>query len=101
MTQSTTDRLEMRVGQLLRASSVASTALLVLGLVIAIARPGLDARAYLLRSGLIILLAGPVARVALSAVTYARAREWYPAGLAIAVFAILVASIVLALGTGR
>ena len=100
MTMSTTERLEIRVGQLLRASSVASTTLLALGLIVAIARPDLDAHMYLLRSGIGILLAGPIARVALSAVSYARAREWTPAGLAVAVFTILTVSAVIALQTG-
>ena len=92
MTMTTTERLEIRVGQLLRASSIASTTLLALGLIVAIARPNLDAHMYLLRSGIGILLAGPIGRVALSAVSYARAREWSSAGLALAVLLILVTS---------
>ena len=101
MTMSTTERLETRIGQLLRASSIASTVLLAVGLALAIARPDLDAQRYLLQSGLIILLAGPVARVALSAMTYARAREWSSAGLAVTVFVVLIASAVVALQTRR
>ena len=100
MTTSTTERLEIRVGQLLRASSVASTTLLALGLIVAIARPSLDPQMYLLRSGIGILLAGPIGRVALSAGSYARAREWSSAGLALAVFTILTVSAVIALQTG-
>ena len=96
---STTERLEIRVGQLLRASSVASTAMLTLGLMVAIARPDLDPQMFLLRSGVTILLAGPIARVALSAVSYARAREWSSAGLAAIVFAVLIASALVALRT--
>jgi uncharacterized membrane protein len=92
MKPSTTERLETMVGQVLRASSIASTVMLTLGLALAVTRPDLDAQMYLLRSGLIILLAGPIARVALSAVTYARAREWSTAAMAFTVLIVLIAS---------
>jgi uncharacterized membrane protein len=99
MTMTTTERLETQLGKVLRVSSLASTAMLALGLALAIAGPDLDAQMYLLRSGLIILLGGPIARVAVSAVTYARAGEWSSAGLAVTVFVVLMASAVVALQT--
>lgn len=100
MTKSVTELLETRLGRVLSASSFASTLLLAAGLALALARPAIDPERYLLRSGLIILLAGPVARVALSAITYLRAREWLYAALAATVFLVLLASTVVALQTG-
>ena len=66
--------LEFAVGRVLRLGVAATTICLTLGLVLTFAGAGRSA-APLLTSGLIILLATPVARVVVSIVEYARDRD--------------------------
>jgi uncharacterized membrane protein len=50
----------------------------------------------LLSTGLVLLMATPAARVALSAVSYARRRDWRFVVLTLIVFLQLVASVIIA-----
>lgn len=50
--------------------------------------------------GLLVLLATPLARVALSVVTFARERDWLYTGITLAVLAILLISFLLGKGGG-
>jgi uncharacterized membrane protein len=79
---STGDRgFESALGRLLGIGVLASSACLALGLVLALLRPAAGAQRALLTSGLLLLMATPIARVAVSAFTYARRRDWLFAAL--------------------
>jgi uncharacterized membrane protein len=66
--------LELLIGRLLRVGVTASSICLALGLAALFVWPA--ASAWLLQAGLIILIATPTARVVLSIVEYASARDW-------------------------
>ena len=66
-------RLEILIGRVLRIGVATSTLCLVVGLPIALLRP--DASPWLLNVGIILLIATPAARVVLSIVEYAIARD--------------------------
>ena len=89
-------RLETIVGRALRFGIVASSISLGAGLLTSAA--GLERLARVLLSvGLLILMATPAARIAITAVVYTRQREWVFAGLALVVIAELLASVLAAL----
>ena len=66
-------QLEILIGRVLRIGVMASTAILAVGLAMALARPG--ASPWLLDAGILLLIATPAARVVLSIVEYAIARD--------------------------
>ena len=86
------DALERRLGWILRGGVIASSALLITGLVLTLGpavvgrgfSPAIPARVHvgqgfslaLLRAGLVVLLATPIARVAASAISYAVSKDW-------------------------
>jgi uncharacterized membrane protein len=88
--------LEQAVGRVLRVGIRASSVCLGNGLALALGgvAPGLARR--LLTTGLIILLATPIARVAVSAVDYARERDWLFVALTLIVLLELAAGVVAA-----
>ena len=86
--------LERLIGRLLRIGVVAATVCLGLGLAAAGVAPA--AGTWLLHAGLIILIATPAARVVLSIVEYAIARDWTFAGLSAVVLLELIAGAVAA-----
>lgn len=90
--------LERAVGSVLRGGVIVSSLCLALGLSVAIAlgSDGTLAR-ILLHTGIIVLLATPVARVVVSIVQYTLNRDWTFAGLTTIVFLELLASAVAAL----
>jgi uncharacterized membrane protein len=95
---STDDRgFESALGRLLGIGVLASTACLALGLVLAFLRPAGGAQPTLLTTGLVVLIATPIARVAVSAFTYARRRDWLFAALTGIVLLELFASVAAAL----
>ena len=95
---STDDRgFESALGRLLGIGVLASSACLALGLALTLLRPGEGAQRALLTSGLVLLMATPIARVAVSAFTYARRRDWLFAALTGIVLLELFASVAAAL----
>ena len=96
---STDDRgFESALGRLLGIGVLASSACLALGLALTLLRPDEGAQRALLTSGLVLLMATPIARVAVSAFTYARRRDWLFAALTGIVLLELFASVAAALG---
>lgn len=90
--------LEQRLGTLLRIGVYASSTCLAAGLVLSLAVPGLTALAgWLMTAGLVMLLATPVARVAVSVVVYGLQRDWTFFALTGLVLLELAAGIVAAL----
>jgi uncharacterized membrane protein len=92
--------LEKTLGRLLRIGVTLST--LALGAGLAASFLGADAAvtATLLRTGIIVLIGTPVARVAVSSMAYARNRDWIFVVLTLAVLGELVASILAAVRRG-
>jgi uncharacterized membrane protein len=89
--------LERLVAAVLRAGVALSTACLMLGLVATVLVSAGEMSGILLRTGVIILLATPVARVVVSIGQYVRERDWKFAALTAIVLVELLASAVAAL----
>ena len=88
--------LERAVGRVLQVGVVVSAAALIAGFIAAgVAGEG-GVSMHLLTFGVLVLIGTPVARVALSVVSYTRSRDWTFALLTLIVLAELVASIVAA-----
>lgn len=91
------DRLEHVVGRVLRAGSIASTAILAVGLALALLFPPSSHAQTVIRVGLFVLLLTPVARVVASVFEYTRDRDWLFAALTAIVLAIIVGSLLVGL----
>jgi uncharacterized membrane protein len=89
---------EARLGRLLGIGVLASSVCLAAGLVVALARPARQTEDLLLTAGLVLLMATPAARVAVSAITYLRRRDWTFTILTLIVMLELVASVWVAFG---
>jgi uncharacterized membrane protein len=85
-------RLERIVGVVLQLGVAASTACLAVGLVMSFLRGGTGVARVLLNTGVIVLLATPVARVVVSMGEYALQRDWVFVGLTLTVLLELLAS---------
>ena len=68
--------LEQLVGRVLRAGVMASSACLVAGLLLSLVGGAATFASVLLQTGIVVLLATPVARVFVSIVEYALQRDW-------------------------
>jgi uncharacterized membrane protein len=91
-------KLERVIGTVLRAGVMLSSVCLAIGLLIAIVTRSEGALPQiLLHTGIIILLATPVARVVVSIVQYTLTSDWTFAALTTVVFLELLASAVAAL----
>ena len=90
------DDLEVQLGRLLRAGVAMSTLALAAGLVATLASGAGRFSTNLLTLGVLLLIGTPVARVAISSVTYARRRDWTFTALTLVVLAELVASVIAA-----
>jgi uncharacterized membrane protein len=90
-------KLERTIGIVLRAGVVASSACLSVGLVLALVNGEGGIAGVLLRTGIVVLLATPVARVVVSIVQYAFERDWTFTLLTTIVLAELLASAAAAL----
>ena len=89
-------RFETIVGRVLAFGIAASSICLGAGLLMSAA--GLERfGGVVLSVGLLILMATPAARIAITAVVYTRQREWLFAGLTLVVIAVLLASVLAAL----
>ena len=93
--------LERWVGAVLRAGVMASSACLAVGLVLVLFTGAGGAAGILLQTGIIVLLATPVARVVVSTVQYVIARDWTFAALTVIVLVELMASVVAAFVLNR
>lgn len=90
--------LEDRLGAILRVGVYASSTCLAAGLLLSLAAPGLSALAgSLMTAGLVLLMATPVARVAVSVVVYGMQRDWTFFALTGLVLLELIAGIIAAL----
>jgi uncharacterized membrane protein len=94
------DRLERVLGRVLRIGSMLSTSILALGLLVALVAPSSAAGPAVIRAGLLVLLATPVARVVTSVFEYASDRDWLFASLTFVVLAIVVGSLLVGLLSG-
>ena len=94
--------LERAVGLVLRTGVMASSACLTVGVVLVLIS-GVEGglAAILLRTGIIVLLATPVARVVVSTVQYIIMRDWTFAVLTTIVLVELMASVVAAFFLNR
>ena len=92
--------LERLIAAVLRIGLRISLIFLVLGLVLTLIHSTPEAADHLLRVGLIILMATPVARVAVSAVSYAAERDWRFFAITLSVLAVLAISVITALSIG-
>jgi uncharacterized membrane protein len=90
-------KLERTIGIVLRAGVVVSSACLAVGLVLALLNGEEGVAGVLLRTGIIVLLATPVARVVVSIVQYANDRDWMFTALTLIVLVELMASAAAAL----
>jgi uncharacterized membrane protein len=94
--------LERAVGLVLRTGVMASSACLTVGVVLVLISGGEGGVAgILLRTGIIVLLATPVARVVVSTVQYIILRDWTFAVLTTIVLVELMASVVAAFFLNR
>jgi uncharacterized membrane protein len=89
-------RLERLIGVVLRAGVAVSSVCMSAGLLLSLAGVGRAASA-LMQIGILVLLATPAARVAVSVVEYAIERDWRFATLTVIVLGELIASAVAAL----
>jgi uncharacterized membrane protein len=90
-------RLELALGRLLGAGVAASAALLAAGLLLEVPSVSRPLAQTLLRAGLFVLIATPIARVLASCATYLRHRDWLFAAAAIGVLGVLLLGVGLAL----
>jgi uncharacterized membrane protein len=93
MKQAQLDRLEHALGRILLIGSLVSTAILALGLGMALVAPASAAGPAVIRAGLLVLLATPVARVVASVFEYASDRDWLFAALTFVVLSIILGSL--------
>jgi uncharacterized membrane protein len=96
-TTGATPRLERIVGIVLRLGVVISSVCLGAGGVLSLVAGWNVAATFLLQTGIVVLLATPVARVIVSIVEYVSARDWTFATLTAIVLVELLASAVAAL----
>lgn len=87
-----THAFDARLGRVLGAGVTTSAALLAAGLVLSLfgQHPSAD---MLLRWGLLVLMATPMARVVVSCVEYIRQRDWFFALSCLGVLAVLAATV--------
>jgi uncharacterized membrane protein len=93
-------KLERLIGAVLRAGVVISSTCLAVGLLLYLVNGGALAT-LLLNTGIVVLLATPLARVVVSTVQYVGQRDWPFAALTFIVLLELVASAVAALVFNR
>jgi uncharacterized membrane protein len=90
-------RMETVLGRVLGAGLAVSVVVLALGLALTLAGVAPAAADRILRIGLMILMATPVARVMAATIEYATERDWAFLAVTLSVLAVLFASLVAAL----
>lgn len=93
----TDDRLERIIGVVLSSGVTASSICLAAGLALSVLGAAVPVATWLLQAGIIVLLATPAARVAVSIVQYASERDWIFTTLTAIVLVELMVSVVAAL----
>jgi len=93
--------LERLIGRVLRIGIGATTVFLSVGLALTLMGVGSGLANLLLTTGLLLLLATPVARVAVSVGDYARERNWTFFALTVIVLVELAASVLYAIYLGK
>ena len=93
-------RLERLIAGVLRTGLSISLILLALGLALTLIQSAPEAADRLLRAGLIILMATPIARVVVSAGSYAVDGDWKFVAITLSVLAVLALSVIAALNIG-
>jgi uncharacterized membrane protein len=93
----TSDALEATLGRVLHIGVILSTLALAAGLASAFALGETPLTTTLLTTGVVLLVATPIARVAVSCVAYVRRRDWTFVVLTLIVLCELLASIVAAI----
>jgi uncharacterized membrane protein len=86
---------EETLGRLLVTGVILSAALLALGLIVWLT--GAGAGHWLMMAGLVLLMATPIARVALSVVEYVRLGDWVFSITTLIVLMVLLTSVLVAL----
>ena len=94
-------KLERLIGVVLRAGVVLSSTCFTVGLAIYLLAGYTDLSRLILQTGVIVLLATPVARVVVSIGQYASSRDWTFAALTLIVLLELMASAAAALVLNR
>ena len=92
------DRLETRLGVLLKAGVLSSAAFLAIGLAAWFAAGPTPLSRGAMTLGLLVLMATPILRVIVSLVAYIRMRDWFFVGTTVAVFVLLGITVLLAWG---
>ena len=92
--------LELTLGRLLQAGVISSATCLAAGLVMWMVQGPSAISTTALTIGLIVLMATPIVRVAVSLVAYIRMRDWFFVVTTIMVFVLLAATVTLALKSG-
>jgi len=92
----TMDDLERTLGRLLAVGVTISSVALGAGLAVALTLGTGAVATFLLTAGVLVLLATPITRVAVSSIGYARRRDWLYVVLTLVVLAELIASILAA-----
>ena len=92
-----THRIERLLGRVLTVGTWVSTMCLAAGLSLALLVPDARIASVLLTSGLLVLMATPVARVAVSVAEFARGREWWFVLYTVVVLVLLLGSIIVAI----
>jgi len=88
--------LELTIGRVLRLGVGTSSVLLAAGLLLALIHEAEGVAAIVLTTAIVILLATPAARVAISVVEYVRERDWLFVALTLIVLLTLAGSVVVA-----
>ena len=91
------DRLERRLGALLRAGVLLSAGTLLAGLCAYLISGASPASDRVLGFGLVCLMATPLMRVLVSMVEYVKMRDWFFSAITVAVLAELAATVIYAL----
>ena len=90
-------QLELTLGRLLQAGVIASAVCLASGLIAWMARGASEFSSAALTLGLLVLMATPILRVAVSLVVYIRMRDWFFVATTVMVFVLLAVTVGLAL----
>ena len=88
--------LELAIGRVLRLGVGASSVLLAAGLLLALIHEADRVAPIVLTTAIVVLLATPAARVAISVVEYVRERDWLFVALTLIVLLTLAGSVVVA-----
>ena len=90
------NRLEERIGEVLRVGTFLSSVLFAAGLVMTLIGYRTELSQFLLATALVVLIATPPARVFVSVIEYARERDWFFVALTAVVLLALAGSVVAA-----